>query len=119
MTVRLETNVTTTPTIEPALQQQLHAALSQYTGLLEQITLLEELASAEKAKIRAILEEAGTDKTSQDGYHIALVRGTTSSLDKKRLLAQGVTEAMIAAATVTKPKQPYITVRKQSEPVDE
>jgi hypothetical protein len=98
--------------LSPELQTRLHSSITQYTGLQEQITMLEEMAAAEKVSIMAILEEGETDKVTQDGYHVAIVTGSSSSLDKKKLVALGVTEAMIAAATTTKPKKPYVMLRK-------
>jgi hypothetical protein len=109
----LETH--TAASLTPELEARLHSALTQYAGIREQIAMLEEVADEEKAKMQAILDEAGADKTTQDGYHVAIVRGTSSSLDKKRLIALGVSEAMIQQATVIKPKRPYLSVRKAGE----
>lgn len=106
----LETDVA--QSLEPALEARLHSALTQYTGIREQIAMLEELADEEKARMWAILDEAGASKTEQDGFSVSVVRGTSSKLDPKRLVALGVSEAMIASATVTTPKRPYLMVRK-------
>jgi len=104
-----------TPALSPELQQRLHASLTQYTGLCEQIALLEQLADAEKQQIQAVLEEGGIERTAHNGYTVSIVRGTSSSLDKKKLVALGVTEAMLQQATTIKPKKPYVMVRKAGE----
>lgn len=104
---------TTTTELEPELQSRLSASLSMYTGLKEQIALLEEMAAGEKAAIHAILDEAGASKVLAEGYQIHIITGTSSTLDKKKLEAQGVTKAMIEAATVRRPKKPYVDIRKQ------
>jgi hypothetical protein len=105
------------PVVElaPELRQRLHASLSQYTGLCEQIELLQQLADAEKEQIQAILEEGDVSKIEHEGYNLAIVRGTSSSLDKKRLVALGVSEALIQQATTIKPKKPYVMIRKAGE----
>lgn len=98
--------------LTPDLEARLHSAVTQYVGLMEQINMLEEMADYEKAAMLAILEEAGTDKALQDGYHVNVIRGTSSSLDKAKLKALGVTDAMLLSATTIKPKKPYVALRK-------
>lgn len=116
---KLSTDTETTVELAPETQAALHSALSMYTGLKEQIELLEGLMDEERAKMQALLEEAGTDKALHDGYHVSIIRGTSSSLDKKKLIAQGVTEAMIERAATIKPKRPYVAVRKAGDKGDE
>lgn len=115
MTITLSQSIEPAVELSPELRQALHAALSQYLGYQEQIALLTDLANTEKATIQTILEEAGTNKVTHDDHTVSLVRGISTSLDKKRLVALGVGESVIAQAMVTKPKKPYITVRKVGE----
>lgn len=115
---RLTTDVEPVGQLSHATQQRLHSVLTQYNGLREQIDLLEGLADAERQQLQAILEEDGIDKALIDGFNVAIVRGTSSSLDKKKLVALGVTEAQLAMATTTKPKKPYVAVRKAGEKGD-
>ena len=112
-----EKTTATAPTLDlsPELQQRLHAAITQYVGLAEQIDLLEELADAEKAVVMALLEEAGADKLQHSGAYLNVIRGTDSRLNKKKLVALGVTEAQIAMATTTKPKRPYVTIETEAQ----
>lgn len=113
----IENTTTVAPVLElsPELQQRLHSAITQYVGLTEQIDLLEELADAEKATVMALLEKAGTDKLQHSGAFLNVIRGTDSRLNKKKLIALGVTEAQIAMATTTKPKRAYVTIETEAQ----
>lgn len=97
------------------LAAELRSAIEQYAGLKQQSDLLDQLMYEEKERIQAVLNEAGVDKASANGFHVAIVRGTTSKLDPKKLQAMGVTPAQLEMATTVKPKAPYLSVRKASE----
>jgi hypothetical protein len=108
---KLETTITTEVEIAPEVQAHLAGVLSTYTDLKMQIDALTSQLDTEKAVIKLILEDAGVDSVKAFGYSLSIVKGTTSTLDKAKLKAQGVTEAMLLAATTVKPKKPYLSVR--------
>lgn len=95
--------------ISPELAHRVEASLAMYNMLSLQ-------AEAEKTMIIAMLEEAGITKhAALDRLMYKTVGSTSTSLDKKKLVALGVSEATIEAATTRKPKKPYWTFRKAGE----
>lgn len=105
----VESAVATEITVSPELLQKIESSLAMYD-------MYRQALDAEKTLINALLDEAGIKKV-EAGDHVVYITagGTSSSLDKKKLIAQGVTDAMIDAATTRKPKKPYMTIRKKSE----
>lgn len=102
--------------LKPGLREQLEASLSTYADLKFDLDALEHLAGIERLTLGKLLEEAGIDKAKVDQFNLCWVRGgTTSSLDTKKLIAQGVTMAQIEAATITKPKKDYFQIRQSKE----
>lgn len=97
------------PQLEPELQQQLEASLAMYA-------MHKAAMEAERATIDAIMAEAGVKKAATDDFLVTYSDGGTSNrLDKKKLIAQGVTQLQIDAATTKSPKKPYTTIRKKGE----
>lgn len=114
---KLTTELDTAVTLEPELSPELHARLE---GSVLMHATLKDMIDTERATMQAILEEAGVSKAAVDGYTVSITSGGTSaSLDKKKLVALGCTEAMIAMATTRKPKKSYLTVRKAGEKHDD
>lgn len=107
----LTTTQTTKIEIAPELQARLSALLCTYAHLKIQLEAVQTQVDIEKAALKQILEEIGTDSVASDGYHLNIIKGTTSTLNKLKLLAEGVTLAMLEAATVTRPKKPYLSIR--------
>lgn len=114
---RVTQTQTTETTVElaPTVQAQLEANLSTYNDLKVQAQLIADAMDVEKATIREIMEENSIESLKVGNQPLRMVRGVTSTLDKKKLLEQGVTQAMIDNATVTKPKKAYLDIRGVGE----
>jgi hypothetical protein len=99
-------------TVSTDLLAELEVRLGMYAGLKADLDLLQEMVDNEKASIGALLEGAEIDKAKTDDFTMSWVRGSESTtLDKKKLLAQGVSIRQIEQATVTKPKKDYFQIR--------
>lgn len=96
-----------TQILRPVVQKRLQAAFKQYEDVSTQIALLEEQKAQVKKAIAAIRDGAGVTSLELAGYKTTLVSPVSSRIDPKRLLAQGITEAQIKAATVVKPGASY------------
>jgi hypothetical protein len=72
-----------------------------------------------KAAIGALYEEAGLVSGTAENGTATWVFPTKSTLDKKKLLAQGVTLAQIEAATITAPGKPYLLITPKKGPSHE
>lgn len=101
--------------LSPGVGAILVATLGTYHALVEEKKILEAQIEIEKAAIGAIVETTGYESLGIANSKITLVRGTTSSLDQKKLIAQGVTLAMLEAATTVKPKKPYWKISGEDE----
>lgn len=115
MTISTSTELAPDVVLTPIQQARLHASMSQIAGLKDQIALLDEAITEEKVKLTALLAEASAEKLTAAGYTVRIVRGVSTSLDKKKLIAQGITVAQIEAATTHRPKKPYLDVRRVGE----
>lgn len=99
--------------ISPKLRRRVAAHLEAYFSLQSAIKALEADADVAKAEILATFEDAGEGHALDAGVtvegvgRIKMVYPTTSKLDVKKLIAQGVSTAQIERATVTKPGKPY------------
>lgn len=111
----LTTTQTTEVTIEPEVQAHLAGVLNTYTELKTQLDAIQTTIDAEKAVIKLILEDAGVDSVKAGGYSLSIVKGTSSTLDKRKLMAQGVTVAQLEAATTVRPKKEYLSIRGGDE----
>ena len=117
--------VTTTQTVKvqlaPKLLTQVRQALQTYAELTTKVKELKRLAAGELADIEALFEkgkaaEALDNGTSVDDYKLKVVRGYSSTLDKKFLMDEfGVTADMLTQATTTKPKKPYLKITVPGE----
>lgn len=96
-------------------RQYLEAALSTYADLKVDFENISHLMDIEKLTIGGILEEAGVNKTCTEYFSLCWVRGATNSkLDPQKLIASGVSLAQIEAATVTRLRKPYFSIRSKS-----
>jgi hypothetical protein len=108
-TVTAETDITITVKQKARLLKQLEA----YTNLKTELKDLEEAVRLIVADIELQRETIGATAFEIEGYKITRVDGqVTRKLDQKKLLAQGVTLAMIEAATDVTPKKPYTLVNR-------
>jgi hypothetical protein len=69
--------------------------------------------------IGKLREETGEQSISLNGFIVTEIRGTITTLDKKKLIAQGVTVAQIEAATITRPKRSYEKITLPGEKTGE
>lgn len=119
-----KTSVTTTQTTEvqlsPALRTKLLKKLKAFQVNKQAIEAAEAANKSLKEDIDELFAEAGEfDSLSAgvkiDGFFTKYVTPVRSTLDKKKLLMQGVTTAMIEAATVTTPGKAYTQIRCPGE----
>lgn len=113
--LEVTTTQTTTVDLAPVAAAHLSATLDTLAELKFQIDALQHLVDIERQTVQQYMDEAGVDKMQIAGVHLAIVRGVTSTLDKKKLIALGVTPAQIEMATTTTPKKPYLTIRATNE----
>lgn len=101
--------VTTTKDIRlaPQLRTKLLKELRAYQAIEEQLKALEHAKAKHKTAIGKLRDETGEQSIKLDGFTVTLVAGVSTKLDKKLLIQQGVTMAMIENATVVTPKRAY------------
>ncbi len=111
--IRLEPSVSTEASLTPELQQRLESHLAMYAAA-------KDMMENERATIEAILNEGEVRKVQTPEFLVYLTKGGTQTrLDKKKLVALGVSEAMIAMASTTKPKKASMTIRKAGEKAED
>lgn len=118
MSGRLQTTVTTTVTLDTDQQLQLDTAIGVYTELKVLLDEIQAKMDVEKDVMKLVLEDAGVDSVKVGGTSLTIVKGTSSSLDRAKLKALGVTDAMIHDATTIKSKKPYLMVRQGESDAD-
>ena len=101
------TTTVQTVALKPRLKTQLLNELQSYAVLKAEADAIKLAMDCHKATIREIRESTGEKALDIEGFKITDVTGTSSKLDKKKLLAEGVTLAQIERCTVTKPKKAY------------
>jgi hypothetical protein len=102
-------------TLTPEVGARLVATLDTYHELVMQRKILEAQIETEKAMIGEIVFATGYEALGIANSKITYVRGVTTTLDQKKLIADGVTLAQLAAATTTKPKKPYWKISGDGE----
>lgn len=99
---------TTTVDLSVRLTKKLRAEIAAYTALKTQMAALKEVMEAHKANIGEIREATGEQSIKFEGATLTEVRGTSSYLDTKQMLNDGViTAAQLVDYTKSKPKKPY------------
>ena len=101
--------------IEPALRAKLAIRLKRWAELQHVAKLAAESAEKAKAAVGEVHTEIGMTSISADGYTVTLVQGIRNELSKEKLIALGVTTAMLADATVSKPNKPYLKITEPRE----
>lgn len=91
------------------------AQLGTYYELVDQRKILEFQIDALRNTIGIDVFTSGYEALQIAGSKVTLVRGVTNTLDKLKLYAQGVTQAQVERATVTKPKKPYWKITAAGE----
>lgn len=102
--------------LRPDVRAQLEAMISTWQELKFQEKLIAEQAGVEQSKIGKILADHGYDRVKIDDVNLEWHRGerTPKKLDVMTLLAQGVTQAQIEAATLDKPKKDYFKMYERT-----
>ncbi len=106
---------TTELILAPKIKRKLLTELKAYAELKAQRDAIDAALDSHKATIEGLRE--GTDETSisLEGFKVTRISPTRSILDKKKLLAEGVTMGQIQNATVTKATKPYTKVTLPNE----
>lgn len=113
---KLETTVTTQVTLGAKTQAQVETLLATHAVLKAELDTVQELIDLGKAELQAVMEDAGADSLKIDGFSLSIVKGTTSTLDKKKLeVMYGLTKIQIANAHTIRPKKPYLSIRAAGE----
>jgi hypothetical protein len=115
MNITTSTEQRTEVVLSPEVGARLAAGLDTYHELVAQRKVLDALIDIEKETIGEMVTATGYEALAIAKSRVTLVRGVTTSLDKVKLIAQGVTLAQIAAATTTKPKKPYWKISGEGE----
>ena len=105
----LTATVTTTRelVLKPTVRRKLLTELKTYQELKGQLDAIKSAMDKHKGVIGKLREETGEQSIKIDGFSVTLVAPVRSTLDKQKLIAQGVTMAQIDAATVVKPGAAY------------
>jgi hypothetical protein len=106
---------TVVQTVEPT--PELRTAIIDYQQAAWVLRKAEAQIEKDKAAVAAALEGTGETHIVVDGIPVTWVFPVRSTLDKKKLLAQGVTMAQIEAATTTEPGKPYLKITLPKETV--
>ena len=114
------TTVTTTIALTPQLKRKVLVELKTFAELSQQMQALKSAMQQRKDRVQALFEEAGefgalTQGISLDGYKAKYVTTIRTSLDKKALIDLGVTDEMLAEATVSKASRPYLKITAPGE----
>ena len=112
-------------TVEATTTHEVKITGLQRRKLLTELRAFEELKSqrdaidhaiqSHKDAVDKIREQLGEQSFALEGYKVTQVCGVSSKLDKKKLLALGVSMAMMEQATVTTPKRPYLLISVPGE----
>jgi hypothetical protein len=100
---------------------RLGALLGTYRSLKTDLDLLDAQLAEECKTIWSVMQEDGVAKTVVDDCRLTVVGGFSSKLDKVKFVQLGGNLQTLAAATVRKPKKPYlkITIGKDEDNADD
>lgn len=115
ITAKATTTTVQAVSLRPRLRAELLNELRSYAVLKVEGDALQIAMDAHKARVREIRETTGEKGFEIEGFKITDVTGTSSRLDRKKLLKLGVTLAQIEEATVTKPKKSYEKITLPNE----
>lgn len=102
--------------LRPEQRQRLDAALETYAMLKADADLLTEQMEIEKSKIGKVLADYGADKVETDAFYLSWMRDVPNNrLDKKKLIAMGVTTQMLEDATSKKKKKAFFQIRGKKD----
>lgn len=98
------------PSLEPRLKRKLLTELKTYAQLAMQAKAVEKAMEKHKGAIAKLRDEQDEVSIEVDDFKVTLVAPLRSTLDKQKLIAQGVTTAQIEEATVVTPVRPYVKI---------
>lgn len=109
------TTAVTEVKLAPALRTKVLAQLRAYEQLSAQRKVLDLAMQKNKDAVQALFEKAGeftalVQGVALDGFKAKWVTGTRKQLSKELLIRMGLTEDMLAEATVEKPNRPYLKI---------
>jgi hypothetical protein len=121
LTTTVISRVSTTKNIElkTTTRNDLLLELRAYAELKREQTAIQKAMDGHRDSIGKLREETGEQSISLNGFIVTEIRGTITTLDKKKLIAQGVTVAQIEAATITRPKRSYEKITLPGEKTGE
>ena len=124
MSPKATTIQTTEVKLTPTLKRKVLTELRTFAALHEQIRPLKAAMQQRKDKVQKLFEDAGefgalTQGVSLDGFKTKYIASVRGILDKKILIGLGVSEEMLAEATVTKPSKPYLKITPPGEKEEE
>lgn len=119
----ITTTQTTEVALKPVLKRRLLLKLRTYEELATQMRALKAAQDKIKGEVETLFIDADEFQALQEGaavgdFKIKYVSPIRSSLDKKKLLAQGVTMAQIENATVSRPTKPYVKITTPNDAED-
>ena len=96
--------------LKPTTKRKLLTELKAYAELKTQRDAIDHAMKGHKNTVEGLLEETGESSLSIDGFKTTLVAGTRKSLDRKKLIAAGVTQAQLEAGTTETLNTPYVKI---------
>ena len=104
--------------IEPRLKRRLLVELKGYAVLKAQRDALDSAMTKTRSKIEDVLGDIGESSLSVEGFKTTLVAPVRTTLDEKKLIANGVTMDQIEASKVQTATKPYVKVTCPKEHED-
>ena len=110
---------TTELQLSPKVQKRLKMELEEYARLDGEYKAAKLARETKLADIEDLRETVDQKSFKFDGATITRVEGTSSRLDKKKLIGLGCAAAWLEEATVTSPKKAYTKVTLANETEEE
>jgi hypothetical protein len=110
VSMQIELSQRTEASLTDMQRLQVMVTAAAYLRLQQEIKRLERQAETKLAELEALRDATGQSTVDVDGYRLTRIHGTRSVLSEEKLIAQGVTTAMLQNATETKPNRPYTKV---------
>ena len=116
--MRITATVATTTELQlsPKVQKRLKMELEEYARLDTEYKAAKLAREAQLAAIEDLRETIDQKSFKFDGATITRVEGTSSRLDKKKLISLGCAAAWLEEATMVTPKKAYTKVTLPGEP---
>ena len=120
MSPKATTIQTTEVKLTPTLKRKVLTELKTFAALHEQIRTLKSAMQQRKDKVQKLFEDAGeftalTQGVALDGFKAKFVTGERRVINKKKLIALGVTVEMLEEATDQIAIKPYLKLTAPGE----